>query len=257
MNVVWTLCARELVRFYRDRGRVVGAVVPPLVFWVLIGAGLGDSFRPAGDSGAANYLQYFFPGTVLLVVLFTAVFATISIIEDRREGFLQSVLVAPVPRWTIVFGKILGASAIGFIQGLLMLLFAPAAGLGLSLGALAYVLATLALAALGLTGLGFIIAWRLDSTQGFHSVMNLFLIPMWMLSGALFPVDGAPAWLRAAAALNPLSYAVRGMQWSFKVEGAAMVSSGAGPAACLAVLGLFAAAAFAASVGEARRRKAR
>lgn len=237
-----TLWRRELVRFYRDRARVVGALLPPLVFWFLIGSGLGGSFRAAGSE---NYLQYFFPGTVLLIVLFTAIFSTISVIEDRREGFLQSVLVAPIPRAALVLGKVLGGASLAFLQGLLFLALAPTVGLWPSAGGLALALATLALAALGLTGLGFAIAWRLDSTQGFHAVMNLFLIPMWMLSGALFPAAGAPGWLRALVAVNPVSYAVSALQ-------AALLSAPARPGLCLGVLAAFAALTFAAGLFAAR-----
>src|SRR5204863_9810294 len=127
-----TLWKREMVRFARQRSRVIGALGPPIVFWFLIGSGLGGSFRWAMlsglDGGSANYLQYFFPGTITLIVLFTAIFSTISIIEDRHEGFLQSVLVAPVSRGSIVMGKILGGTALAFSQGLIFLCLAPWVG---------------------------------------------------------------------------------------------------------------------------------
>lgn len=249
MRGTLALAGRELKRFYRDRSRVIGALFPPLLFWLLIGSGLGDSFRPPGAPAGLSYLQYFFPGTLLLIVLFTAIFSTISVIEDRREGFLQAVLVSPVPRSAVAAGKVLGGSALAFLQGLVFLALAPAAGLDLTAAGLAYALALLLLASLGLTGLGFLIAWRLDSTQGFHAVMNLFLIPMWMLSGALFPADGAPAWLKALIAVNPLTYAVLGLQAALS----ASPSAGPPPAACLAVLAAFAAATFAASVAAVRR----
>src|SRR5204862_1547331 len=116
-----SLAKRELVRFLRQRHRVVGALATPIVFWLLIGGGMGRSFRADGTPGGGNYLQYFFPGTVLMILLFTAIFSTISIIEDRREGFLQSVLVAPVPRMAIVLGKVLGGTVLAFGQGLIFL----------------------------------------------------------------------------------------------------------------------------------------
>jgi ABC-2 type transport system permease protein len=253
MLVIWTLWLRELVRFYREKARVIGALVPPLIFWVAIGAGLGDSFSPPGAPEGINYLQYFFPGTVLLVVLFTSVFATISLVEDRKEGFLQSVLVAPVSRGGIVAGKILGASTLGFLQGLIFLCLAPAAGLRIDLPAFIFVLLVLALASAGLAGLGFAIAWRLNSTQGFHAVMNLFLIPMWMMSGSLFPADGAPFWMRAIVAVNPLSYAVAGMQNSFIIGTSGVMGAGPSRPLCLAVLAAFAAVTFVAGTLLARR----
>src|SRR3954471_4591675 len=123
-----SLAKRELVRFLRQRNRIVGALATPIVFWLLIGAGMGRSFRADGAPQDYGYLQFFFPGTVLMILLFTAIFSTISIIEDRREGFLQSVLVASVPRLAIVLGKVLGGSALAFGQGLIVLLLGPLAG---------------------------------------------------------------------------------------------------------------------------------
>lgn len=249
----WSLARRELTRFFRERSRVIGALVPPFVFWFLIGSGLGDSFSSPGAPAGMTYLQYFFPGTVVLVVLFTAIFSTISIIEDRREGFLQSVLVAPIPRASVVAGKVLGGSLIAFAQGFLFLLLGPSVGLTLSPGGIVYVLGVLLLIALGLTGLGFAIAWKLDSTQGFHAIMNLFLIPMWMLSGSLFPVSGAPAWLKFLVWANPLTYGLAALQGSFLVRGVPPRADGPAPALCLAVTFGFALLTFAASVRVARR----
>ena len=220
--VVRMLAWRELVRFFRQRHRVVGAIGQPLLFWILFGAGLRQSFRMSADSGP-TFFEYYFPGTVMLTLLFTAIFSTISIIEDRREGFLQSVLVGPAGRWAMVMGKLLGGSAIALIQAFFML------GLGAILDAPMHwldwgqMVGLLTLTALGMTGLGFVLAWRLDSTQGFHAVMNLLLMPMWLLSGAFFPM---PAWtqstpwsqlaLHAVMRVNPLTYCVAGTRraWS-------------------------------------------
>ncbi len=214
----WSLLTRELVRFYRQRSRVVGIIGSPLVFWLLIGFGLGDSFRPPTATPGENYLQYFYPGTIVLIVLFTAIFSTISVIEDRREGFLQSVLVAPIPRSSLVLGKVLGGATLAFLQGLLMLLLAPLVGISLSVTSTALIALMLFLVAFALTGLGFFIAWHMQSTQGFHAIMNLVLIPLWMLSGALFPLSGAPTWLYWAMKLNPLTYAVSSLRGALYLE---------------------------------------
>src|SRR3972149_10598402 len=110
----WSLFAREVLRFVRQPGRVLGSLGTPLLFWLLLGSGFGRTFRPPGMAEGMDYLTYFFPGTVLLVVLFTAIFSSISVIQDRTEGFLQGVLVAPVPRLAIVLGKVLGGATLGF-----------------------------------------------------------------------------------------------------------------------------------------------
>jgi len=203
-----TLAWRELQRFIRQRSRIVGALGTPIVFWVLIGAGLGNSFSTESMAGGVSYLEYFFPGTFTLIILFTAIFSSISIIEDRHEGFLQSVLVAPVSRLSIALGKILGSTVLALIQGLLFLLLAPLVGITLTGGQLLQLLVAASLVAFSLSGLGFLVAWKLDSMQGFHSVMNLVLIPMWLLSGALFPASGASSWLRWVLQINPLTYGV-------------------------------------------------
>ncbi len=208
------LCRRELVRFVRQRSRIVGALATPLVFWLLIGGGMGSSFRADNVPGGENYLQYFFPGSVLMILLFTAIFSTISIIEDRREGFMQSVLVAPVSRAAIVLGKLLGGTALAMIQGCIFLLLAPLAGIHLTIAGFIASAAIMTVIAFALTGLGFCIAWRMNSTQGFHAIMNLFLMPMWFLSGALFPPDKAWGALRWIMKANPLSYGLSGLRQS-------------------------------------------
>lgn len=208
-----TLWQRELVRFFRQPSRVVGALGSPLLFWLLIGSGLGRSFKPsdAASTGAAaaagsHYLQYFFAGTLLLILLFTAIFSTISLIQDRREGFLQGVMVAPVPRGAIVMGKIMGGTTLAVIQGLLFLALAPFAHIPIGPATGILVAASSFLVAFSLTGLGFLLAWPMESIQGFHAIMNLLLIPMWLLSGALFPASGASTWVRLLMAINPLTY---------------------------------------------------
>jgi ABC-2 type transport system permease protein len=206
-----SLCQRELVRFVRQRNRIIGALATPIVFWLLIGGGMGRSFQSGAVPGGGSYLQYFFPGTVLMILLFTAIFSTISIIEDRREGFLQSVLVAPVSRMAIVLGKVLGGTILAFGQGLIFLLLAPLIGLPMSLSGLIAASAMMFIIAFALTGLGFVIAWRMSSTQGFHAIMNLFLMPLWFLSGALFPPQNAWGGLRWLMRINPLSYGLAGL----------------------------------------------
>ncbi len=209
-----SLCQRELVRFLRQRNRIIGAFATPVVFWLLIGAGIGRSFRNApGAPADGGYLQFFFPGTVLMILLFTAIFSTISIIEDRKEGFLQSVLVAPVSRLSIVLGKVLGGTILAFGQGFIFLMLCPLVGLKLGGWGLIVAVFVMLVLSFSLTALGFCIAWRMSSTQGFHAIMNLFLMPMWFLSGALFPPrPDTFAPLRWVMNANPLTYGLAALR---------------------------------------------
>jgi ABC-2 type transport system permease protein len=222
LPVVLTLAHRELVRFFRQGNRVFGALGQPIIFWLLFSEGL-----------RGNQLDYthFFPGTLVMILLFTAIFATITIIEDRNEGFLQSVLVSPAPRWAMVLGKILGGATIAWLQGLLFLILG-AFTLKLSSSPLDVMLAVVLMAAvaIALTGLGFIIAWRMESTHGFHAIMSVFLFPMWLLSGAFFP-GGGSGWLAWVIRLNPLTYGVAGLRHylQFAASHAVLVPGSAAP----------------------------
>ena len=219
---VWTLTVRELLRFVRQRTRVVGAVGQPLILWVLFGAGLRSSFQaPDWAPAGMSYQEFFLPGIAVLILLFTAIFSTISVIEDRREGFLQGVLVAPVPRLAIVLGKLVGGTLLAVAQaGLFLALgpllmwvgLAPPMAFGLSAGAVLAGFGWLVLLAFTLTALGYCIAWPMDSTQGFHAIMSVFLMPLWLLSGAFFPAG--PGWLGAVIRANPLMYGVAGLRRS-------------------------------------------
>jgi len=208
----FTLWWREVVRFYRQKARVAGVILSPLLFWVVIGSGFGTSFRSGEGAGQQHYLDYFFPGALVMIILFTSIFTMMSVIEDRNEGFLLSVLVAPVPRSAIVLGKVLGGTTLAAVQGLIFLIFAPLVGIHLTLGAFGLVVFTVFLVSFALTALGFAIAWPMDSTQSFHAIINLFLIPLWLLSGALFPLSGASGWMRDLMYLNPLTYGVEALR---------------------------------------------
>lgn len=244
-----SLCRRELVRFLRQRHRVVGALATPIVFWLLIGGGMGRSFQsPGSGATAGGYMQYFFPGTVMMILLFTAIFSTISIIEDRKEGFLQSVLVAPVSRMSIVLGKVLGGTLLAFGQGLLFLALAPLIHVSMTLESFLVALGFMLIISFALTCLGFCIAWRMSSTQGFHAIMNLFLMPMWFLSGALFPAQNAWAGLRVIMNLNPLTYGMEGLRRALNAADPGAVADLHSASVCLAVTLGFALVLFALSV---------
>jgi ABC-2 type transport system permease protein len=217
LGPVAALTWREIVRFLRQRSRLVGALLQPALFWVLFGAGLSGSFQTAGGQ---SYQAYFLPGIAVMIVMFTAIFSAISVIQDRQEGFLQGVLVSPASRTSIVLGKLFGGSALAVGQGVLFLAVAPLfSWLGLSptmdlpSSPLAWLLATaqLTVIALGLCGLGYAFAWRLNSVQGFHAVMSVLLFPLWLLSGAFFPVAKG-GWLAWLMRVNPLTYGLAGLR---------------------------------------------
>src|SRR6202162_531626 len=230
-----TLLWRGIVRFYRQTTRVVGVLASPLVFWLVIGSGFGTSFRSGGGPGQQHYLDYFYPGALIMIVLFTSIFTMMSVIEDRKEGFLLSVLVAPVPRSAIVLGKVLGGTTLAAAQGLIFLIFAPLVGVHIGLIAFLLVVLTIFLVSFALTALGFAIAWPMESTSAFHAIINLFLIPLWLLSGALFPLASASGWLRVLMYINPLTYGVEALRSLLYPDSPAQFSLGSS----LATLVLF------------------
>ncbi len=250
---VATLWWREMIRFVRQRSRLLGAFAQPLVFWLLLGGGMNASFRPAPGAGGTSYVEYFFPGVMVMVLLFTAIFATISTVEDRREGFLQGVLVAPVSRAQIVLGQALGGTSLAVAQGTLFLVIAPFAGIHLGVAAIVESVFVMALVAFGLTSLGLVIAWRMESTQGFHAVMNLILMPIWFLSGAVFPESGVPSVLAWVMRLNPLTYGMAALRRALYSGNAAAVASLPGLVPALGISAGFAALAFLAATTMARR----
>ena len=207
-----TLWQRELTHFFRQPARVAGLVAAPLLFWFFLGSGLGASFRPPSVAADAGYLRYFFPGTVVMIVLFSSIFSNMSVIEDRRDGFLQSVLVAPITRSSLVLGKVLGGTTQAMLPGLLFLLVGPTVGFSLRPLPVLLAVGVLFLIAFSLTTMGFAIAWWMDSAQGFHAILNLVLIPMWLLSGAVFPASGASMWIQWVMRINPLTYEVAALR---------------------------------------------
>jgi ABC-2 type transport system permease protein len=227
-----SLSWRELIRFVRQRSRVVGMVATPLLFWLFLGSGLGSSFHTAPTAAdpaqGGGYLQYFFPGTIISIVLFTSFLSTISVIDDRKEGFLLSVLVAPINRAALVLGKVLGGTAQAVVPGFLVLLLAPAVGFHLHPMQLVLMTLVLFLNSFCITAVGFFFAWRMDSVQGFHVVFNIVLLPLWLLSGALFPASGASVWMQWVMRVNPLTYGLAALRqllyWDLPGVGAGVPS---------------------------------
>ena len=204
----YSLWLREIVRFFRQRARVVGVIASPLLFWLLLGSGFAHNFGVSSNGLSGQSFGFYFPGSIALIVLFTSIFSMMSLIQDRNEGFLLSVLAAPVSRSAIVLGKVLGGTTLAAVQGIVLLVFAPLIGVHLTVETVALAVLITLLMSFELTALGFAIAWPMDSPQAFHAIVNLILLPMWMLSGSLFPADGASGWLRIIMHLNPLTYGV-------------------------------------------------
>lgn len=209
LDTIRVLWRRDVLRFLRQPSRIVGALGQPIIFWGVIGSGMAATFRlPAADVG---YLEYFFPGVLLMIVLFASIFSTLSVIEDRHAGFLHGVLASPGSRTALVLGKALGSTTVALIQAGLFLVFAPWAGFPpgqISWGALLLALFGTSLA---LTALGVGLAWLLDNVQAFHAVQMTLLVPAWIVSGAMFPAPQSGV-LGAVVRANPLSFAVEAVR---------------------------------------------
>lgn len=223
IRVALALAIREFTRFMRQPQRVIGTVAQPILFWLFLGSGFSASFRAPGME-QVSYLEYFYPGVMLMMMLFASIFSSITIIEDRDAGFLQSVLVAPVSRLAIVLGKVWGGTAIALVQTLIFTIAAPFLGLSIAPGALAMLLLAYLLASMGFAAMGFYFAWSMRSTAGFHAIMMVFLMPLWMLSGALFPITQAPLWLKSLMMINPVAHALVLMRAPFYHGAGAMLS---------------------------------
>jgi ABC-2 type transport system permease protein len=192
---VLALASREWRRFWREKARVLGFAAAPLLFWLVVSLGFNDFAR-------------FFSGSIALSLMFAAIFNNMTLIDDRKEGFLASVLVSPAPRAAIVFGKTLGSATLAAAQSALFLFFLPSTGWTPNIFSFLGALFTLLLIALVFTLLGFVCAWRMPSTQAFHGVINLVLMPLWMLSGALFRLSDAHPLMQLAMRANPMTYAL-------------------------------------------------
>jgi ABC-2 type transport system permease protein len=206
MDVIYVLWLRQVKRYVRSRARIIGSLGQPLLFLLGLGFGMGPIFQRAG---MGNYIQFLAPGVIAMTVLFTSVFSGIELIWDRQFGFLKETLVAPVSRLTIMVGRVLGGATVAVSQGLILLVICLVAGFRFpSLVAVPIVLLIMALIAVLFTALGTAIASPMRDFQGFQLVMNFLVLPMFFLSGALFPLGDAPWALKAIARVNPLSYGV-------------------------------------------------
>jgi ABC-2 type transport system permease protein len=210
VNAVYILWLRQLKRYGRSRARIVASLGQPLLFLLGLGFGFGPIFQKAGQG---SYIQFLAPGMIAMAILFTAVFSGIELIWDRQFGFLKETLVAPVPRLAIMMGRTLGGATVALIQGLIVVVICLLTGFRpVNAGALPYAFVFMALIAVMFTALGTAIASVLSDFQGFQLVMNFLVMPIFFLSGALFPLTNVPRALQVISSLDPLSYGVDGLR---------------------------------------------
>jgi ABC-2 type transport system permease protein len=207
---IYTIWLRDVRRFVRDRPRMIGSLAQPTLFLLVLGTGLGHGLvkGTARAGGGEGYMAFIFPGIVAMTILFTSAFSAISVIWDREVGFLKEVLVAPVARWAVTVGKVLGGATVAVAQGCIMLLLAPLAGVSLGPVTLVTLLPVMFLVAFAMTAMGLAAAARMRSMQGFTVIMNFMVLPIFFLSGAMFPLEGLPTWMEVLVHADPLTYGV-------------------------------------------------
>jgi ABC-2 type transport system permease protein len=213
LKAIYTIWLRELLRFIREPARVIGSLGGPLLFLFVLGGGLASSMPGFGGApGNFDFRQFMFPGVLAMGVLFTAIFSGISIVWDREFGFLKEVLVAPVSRTAIALGKIAGGSTVAMIQGAIILFLGPLIGVDMSIGQIVTLLGLMLVLAAVMSALGVMIAARQRSTEGFQFIMQFLVLPMFFLSGALFPLTDLPLWMTWLARIDPVTYGVDAMR---------------------------------------------
>jgi ABC-2 type transport system permease protein len=207
IQAVYAIWYRDVLRYWRDRARLAVSLVQPVLYLLVFGVGLSSALGGGrGLPPGVTYIQYMYPGVIGMAVLFTATFSAMSVVWDRELGFLREILVAPISRPAVVIGKALGGTTQAMVQGLVILALAPLAGVKLSVAGVLELVPLLFVLAFALTCLGLAVASRLKSMQGFQMVMNLLMMPMFFLSGAMFPLRGLPAWLAVLTRFDPLAY---------------------------------------------------
>ncbi len=211
LMAVYTLWLREMKRFMRFRSRIVSSIATPIFWLLLFGVGLTTAFRFPG-LGEVSYLEFMAPGIVGMTLLFASTFAGVSVLWDRQFGFLKEIMVAPVPRTHIVLGKTIGGATTSLIQGGIMLIVTLFVGIKFSLVGFFIAFLFMILISLGYVAFGLIFAAKMEDPHGFQMIMSFLVMPMFFLSGALFPLDKVPGWLKSLSCINPLTYGVDGIR---------------------------------------------
>jgi daunorubicin resistance ABC transporter membrane protein len=205
LRAVKIVLHRELLRFYYDRTRMISQLVQPVLYLLVLGTGLGSLVSGGGD---VNLKTFIFPGVIAMSVMFTGMFSAASIVWDREFGFLREMLVAPVSRTSIVVGKVLGGAVVATSQGVVILALAGLAGVPYDPVMIVLLVFLMFAGAFTITAFGVVLAARIKKMQSFFGIMQMAMMPMMFLSGALFPLSGLPGWLSFLTRINPLTYAV-------------------------------------------------
>jgi len=215
MESIYALWYRDVLRFWRDRARLLGSFAMPFMFLIIFGSGMSGAMKslisgPGASSALSgfNYVQFMFPGIIGMTILTTSIFSALSVVQDREFGYLREILVSPASRFSVAIGKVLGGSTVAFIQGLLMFVFVPFIGIRLNLTMLVELIPVMFLVAFTLSSVGLLIASSNKTSAGFQMVVQVLVFPMLFLSGALFPLAGMPLWMNFLVKINPLTYAV-------------------------------------------------
>lgn len=207
LKVMYTIWLREFITFMREKFRIIAMIGQPLLYLLVLGKGITAGMKLTGASDV-DYIAFMYPGIIGMSILFTSMFSAISIIWDKEFGFLKEVLVAPVPRWGVALGKSLGGATIAMIQSAILICMAPIAHISLSVVVVIEMLVLSFLVSFAITSFFVVVASRMESMQSFQVVMNFIVMPLYFLSGAMFPMSTAPGWMKTLMAVNPLTYGV-------------------------------------------------
>jgi ABC-2 type transport system permease protein len=215
LETIYIMWLRDMKRFWRAKSRLVGTLMMPFFFLVAMGFGFSSGFNLPGAPPGVNYLNFLVPGILGMTMLFSSMSAGISVLWDKEFGFLKEMMVAPVKRWAIVLGRIVGGVTTALIQGVLILILSLFLGFKVvNLSGFIWALLFMLLIGIGFIGFGVAIASKMEDTQGFSLIMQFVVFPIFLLSGAFFPVTNFPGWLRPIALIDPLTYGVDGLRAS-------------------------------------------
>lgn len=209
-SCIYMVWLRDIIRYFREKSQLYGSIARPMLWLFVLGMGLRGSYQQTGD---LSYTQFIFPGVISMTIIFTSIQSAISIIWDREFGFMKEILVAPVPRTSIALGKALAGTTLSLIQASIILLLSPLVKVHFALLHVLPILGVMMLLSFTLTGIGITIAARITSFQGFGTIVNFAIMPMWFLSGAIFPLTRLPNWLGLLVRANPLTYGVDLLRW--------------------------------------------